>query len=232
MSARVLVCDDHPVFRDGMRLLLEELGYQVVAEAATGEHAVELAAELHPDVVVMDLHLAGQPNAGQLSGVEATRRITTADPGVGVLVVTLLDDDAALFAALRAGARGYLLKGASHADVQHALDGVARGDTVLSGTVGERLRRGLVSVRAARPFPQLTDREFEILELMCRGRSNDQIARGLVLSPKTIRNNVSIVLTKLGAGNRAEAVARGRDAGIGNAGGVEDGAAVAPGSAQ
>lgn len=207
---RVVVCDDHPVFRDGLRLLLDELGYQVIAEATTGEEAVELVARLSPDVVLMDLHLPGQ-----LSGVDATRRITTADPGIGVLVVTLLDDDAALFAALRAGARGYLLKGASHADLRHALDSVARGDTVLAGPVGERLRRGLATVRDTRPFPRLTAREFEILELVCRGRSNEQIARTLFLSPKTVRNNVSVVLSKLGATTRADAIARGRDAGVG-----------------
>lgn len=206
---RVLICDDHPVFRDGLRLLLGELGAEVVGESATGEEAVDAAIELLPDVVVMDLHLPG------LSGIEATRAIRTAQPGIGVLVLTMLDDDTTLLAALRAGANGYLLKGAGHADVGRALTAVANGDMMVAAEVAQRLRAGLDGAHAATPFPQLSRREQEVLDLVARGRSNEQIARALFLSVKTVRNNVSAILTKLGVDNRAAAVALARDGGLG-----------------
>lgn len=206
---RVLICDDHPVFRDGLRLLLGELGVTVVGEAATGEEAVTAATELLPDVVVMDLHLPG------MSGIEATRAIRSAQPGVGVLVLTMLDDDTSLLAALRAGANGYLLKGAGHADVDRALAAVANGDMMVAADVAQRLRAGLDGAHAASPFPQLTRREQEVLELLARGHPNEQIARALFLSVKTVRNNVSAILTKLGVDNRTAAAARARDAGLG-----------------
>ena len=206
---RVIICDDHPVFRDGMRLLLRELDVEVVAEATTGEEAVSAAAELAPDVVVMDLHLPG------ISGIEATRAIVSARPETGVLVLTMLDDDAALLAALRAGANGYLLKGAGHADVARALDAAAHGDVMIASDVAQRLRTGLSGARVTRPFPQLGRREAEILELMARGHPNERIAQALFLSIKTVRNNASAIMTKLGVDNRAEAVALARDAGLG-----------------
>lgn len=206
---RVLICDDHPVFRDGLRLLLGELGVEVVGEAATGEEAVDTAAELMPDVVVMDLHLPG------ISGIEATRAIRAADPGVGVLVLTMLDDDTSLLAALRAGANGYLLKGAGHADVERALTAVANGDMMVAADVAQRLRAGLDAGNSLAPFPELSRREREVLELMARGQPNEQIAAALFLSVKTVRNNVSAIFTKLGVENRAAAVALARDAGLG-----------------
>ena len=206
---RVLICDDHPVFRDGLRLLLGELGAEVVGESATGEEAVDAAIELLPDVVVMDLHLPG------LSGIEATRAIRTAQPGIGVLVLTMLDDDTTLLAALRAGANGYLLKGAGHADVGRALAAVANGDMMVAAEVAQRLRAGLDGAHAATPFPQLSRREQEVLDLVARGRSNEQIARALFLSVKTVRNNVSAILTMLGVDNSASAVALARDGGLG-----------------
>ncbi|MDQ4052121.1 MAG: response regulator transcription factor [Actinomycetota bacterium] len=206
---RVLICDDHPVFRGGLRLLLGELGVEVVGEAATGEGAVSAATELVPDVVVMDLHLPG------MSGIEATRAIRTAQPGVGVLVLTMLDDDTTLLAALRAGANGYLLKGAGHADVERALAAVANGDMMVAADVAQRLRAGLEGAHATTPFPQLSRREQEVLELLARGHPNEQIAGALFLSVKTVRNNVSAILTKLGVDNRAAAVALARDAGLG-----------------
>lgn len=205
---RLIICDDHPVYRDGLRLMLTELGFEVVAEAATGEEAVELAATLTPTLVMMDLHLPG------ISGVEATRQITAADPTIGVLVLTMLDDDYAVFAALRAGARGYLLKGAQIDDVARAVASVARGDAVLTAAVASRLRYAVTGA-PAHTFPELTPREAEVLDLMARGRSNDQIARTLFLSIKTVRNNVSAVLGKLGVATRGEAIARARDADIG-----------------
>ncbi|MHB1288076.1 response regulator [Georgenia sp.] len=205
---RVLLCDDHPVFLDGMRLLLTELGHEVIGEAPTGEDAVVVAAALHPDVVVMDLHLPG------ISGVEATRAITSQDPSVRVLVLTMVEDDATLLAALRAGARGYVLKGAGHEEVERALLSVAHGDLVVSVRVADGLRSGLRAPSSA--FPELSRREQEILELVSRGRSNEQIAMALFLSVKTVRNNVSGILSKLGVASRAEAVARARDLGVGS----------------
>lgn len=206
---RVLICDDHPVFRDGLRLLLGELGVEVVGEAATGEEAVDTAAEVVPDVVVMDLHLPG------ISGIEATRTIRAANPGVGVLVLTMLDDDTTLLAALRAGANGYLLKGAGHADVERALAAVANGDMMVAADVAQRLRAGLDGGSSTAPFPELSRREREVLELLARGQPNEQIAAALFLSVKTVRNNVSAIFTKLDVENRAAAVALARDAGLG-----------------
>lgn len=199
---KILLCDDHPVVRDGMRMLLTELAHEVI-EAGTGEEAVALVESERPDLVVMDLHLPG------MTGVEATRAITRARPGLGVLVLTMVDDDATLVAALRAGAGGYLLKGADHAEVARALDAVAHGELVVSAQVADGLRAGLAPPLSA--FPQLTRREAEVLELLGRGRSNEQIAASLFLSAKTVRNNVSAILTKLGVTNRAAAVARLRD---------------------
>lgn len=199
---RILLCDDHPVFRDGMRMLLAELGHEVV-EAGTGEEALVLVDEQSPDITVMDLHLPG------MSGVEATRAITRNHPDVGVLVLTMVDDDATLVAALRAGARGYVLKGADHAEVERALLAVAQGDLVVSARVADGLRSGLAPPSSA--FPDLTRREVEVVELLARGRSNEQIAASLFLSVKTVRNNVSTIMTKLGVSSRAEAVARVRD---------------------
>lgn len=206
---RVLLCDDHPVVRDGLRLLLDELGMEVVGEAATGEEAVAAAAELGPDVVVMDLHLPG------MSGVEATRTIKSRQPDVGVLVLTMLEDDAALLASLRAGADAYLLKGAAHADVERALQAVARGDVMVAAEVAHRLRSGLESDNRPAPFPGLSRREAEVLERVARGETNEQIARALLLSVKTVRNNVSSIFTKLGVTTRSAAVATARDAGMG-----------------
>jgi DNA-binding NarL/FixJ family response regulator len=206
---RVLLCDDHPIVRDGLRLLLGELGMDVVGEAATGEEAVEAAAALQPDVVVMDLHLPG------MSGVDATRVIKAEHPQVGVLVLTMLDDDAALLASLRAGANAYLLKGAAHADMERALNAVARGDVMVTADVAHRLRAGLQLGGEAAPFAGLSRRENEILQLLARGDGNEQIARSLMLSVKTVRNNVSSIFTKLGVTSRAAAVAAARDAGLG-----------------
>ena len=186
-----------------MRLLLDELGHEVF-EAGTGEEAVALCSETAPDIVVMDLHLP------VMSGVEATRAIVHRRPDVGVLVLTMVDDDATLVAALRAGARGYLLKGAGHAEVARALDAVASGDIVVSARVADGLRSGLTAPTSA--FPGLSRREAEVLDLMSRGRNNEQIAAGLFLSVKTVQNNVSAILSKLGAATRAEAVAKARDA--------------------
>ena len=213
MSRRtVLVVDDHPLYREGLVTALSMLdGVDVVAEAGDGALAVELALGLAPDVVVMDLNMPG------LGGIEATRRITAQLPGTAVLVLTMLEGDDALFAAMRAGARGYLLKGADRQEIARALETVANGEVVFSATLASRVlawfARG--GTGAAAPFPELTEREREILDLVARGLTNAAIARRLVVSDKTVRNHVSNVFGKLHVADRAEAVARARDAGMG-----------------
>ncbi|MFI7306348.1 response regulator [Micromonospora aurantiaca] len=207
---RVVVVDDHPVFRLGMSALLDTLdGIECVGEAADASEARALVDSTRPDVVLMDLHL------GPGSGIEATRALSRDHPEVRVLVVTMLNDDASLVAAVRAGARGYVLKGASAADVERGIRGVAGGDLVLGGPLADRAA-ALLGARADGPFPELTDREREVLGLLARGLSNPLIAHRLGLSAKTVRNNVSAILVKLRLGSRAEAIARARDHGMGN----------------
>jgi len=213
VTLRVLVVDDHPTFRRGLGALLASLpDVELVGEAADGGAAVERARELEPDVVVMDLDMPG------LGGVEATRRIVAAQPTVAVLVLTMLDEDESVFAAMRAGARGYVVKGADTDDVLRALESVARGDAVFGPAVASRVLSYLTRPLSARDpllFPELTEREREVLELMARGLSNGEIARKLVVSPKTVRNHVSNVFTKLQVTDRSEAVGRARRAGLG-----------------
>jgi DNA-binding NarL/FixJ family response regulator len=212
MSLRVVVADDHPVFREGLVAVLTDRGLDVVAEAADGERAVTAVAEHAPDVVLMDLAMPG------LGGVEATRRITAEHPSTAVLVVTMTADDETVLAALRAGARGYLVKESPAADIARAVESVARGEAVLGARVsGPVLAAAVAGSRAAaQPFPQLTARERQVLELVARGYDNARIGRHLGLSEKTVRNNVSVVLAKLPAATRAEAVALARDAGLGS----------------
>jgi DNA-binding NarL/FixJ family response regulator len=182
-----------------------------VAEAASGEEAVAAVAEHSPDVVLMDLAMPG------MGGVEATRRIAAEHPRTAVLVVTMNDDDASVFAALRAGARGYLVKEAAADDIARAVETVARGEAVLGARVSAQVLAAAAGASRApeQVFPQLTAREREVLELLARGYDNTRIGRHLGLSDKTVRNNVSMVLAKLPAATRAEAVAVARDAGLG-----------------
>jgi DNA-binding NarL/FixJ family response regulator len=208
---RVAVVDDRPVLREGLATVLSDRGLDVVAEADSGEQALEAVARHAPDVVLMDLAMPG------LGGVEATRRIAAEHPATAVLVVTMNDDDDTVFAALKAGARGYLVKESPAADIARAVESVARGETVLGARVsGSVLAAAVGGPRVpAQPFPQLTAREREVLELVARGYDNGRIGRHLGLSEKTVRNNVSVVLAKLPAATRAEAVAAARDAGLG-----------------
>jgi DNA-binding NarL/FixJ family response regulator len=218
-ALQVLVVDDHPVFRMGMVALLGSLGFEVVAEAASADEAVA-AADAHPvDVVLMDLHLGGS------SGVDATREITRRHPGLGVLVVTMLDDDDSVFASMRAGARGYLLKGADPTEVERAVRAVANGEILLGPTVAARAVAFLAGTRVggATPFPELTEREREVLDQVARGLDNLAVARRLNLSPKTVRNHLSNILTKLQVTDRAQAIVRAREGGLGGAGGATDG---------
>ena len=209
MPVRVMICDDHPMFRRGLRALFDEVdAIQVVGEAEDGESALRIAAEQEPDVAVMDLRLPG------ISGLEVTRRLVAQRSGVGVLVLTMLEDDTSLLAALRAGARRYVVKGAGHEEIVSAVLAIAHGEALLGRGVSARLGAMLDTASGPHPFPQLTDREFEVLQLVARGLSNGDVAGRLFLSEKTVRNNVSTILAKLGASSRAEAVARARDAGM------------------
>ena len=212
---RVLVCDDHPVYRDGLAMLLSSLdGLEVVGTASDGVEAVRLTGELQPDVVVMDLQMP------ELNGIEATARMTAEQPHVAVLVLTMYDDDESVFAAMRAGARGYLLKGAAQDVIARAITSVAQGEAIFGPAVARRVA-AYFSGQAPQPqappeaFPQLTAREREVLDLLAAGRTNAQIASALFLSPKTIRNTVSNVFAKLQVAGRSEAIVRARDAGLG-----------------
>jgi DNA-binding NarL/FixJ family response regulator len=214
---RVVLADDHPMLRHGLRSLLEEVGGAVVVgEAGDGDTAVALALESEPDVVIMDLAMPG------LSGIEATRRLVDARPELGVLVLTMSDDDASVFAALRAGARGYVLKGQGGREFLDAVRAVARGEAVYGPGVAGRIRRFLFGGAAptgladATPaFPELTSREREVLDLLADGCTNAEIARRLFLSPKTVKNHLTNVYAKLQVADRAQAAVRARQAGLG-----------------
>jgi DNA-binding NarL/FixJ family response regulator len=208
---RVVIADDHPLFRAGLRTLLTDLGAEVVAEVGDGYAAVAVVSASHPDIVLMDLRMPG------LDGVQATRRITHDHPGTAVLVLTMSDDAASLQAALSAGARGYLLKEASKADVGRALDAVLRGEILIGSGAAPRLRTVTAAHPPAGPFPQLSEREHELLDLLARGLDNAAIARRLYLAEKTVRNRVSAIMAKLPAESRAEAMTIARDAGLGQA---------------
>ncbi|GGM85389.1 response regulator [Dactylosporangium sucinum] len=210
-SIRVAVVDDHPVFRLGMVALIETLdGMECVGDAADVASAVVLAGERHPDVVLMDLHLDRD------SGIEATRLIRARYPRVTVLVVTMLDDDDSIYGALRAGASGYLLKGASPAEVERGIRAVAAGSVLLGPAVGARAV-DLMTARASapEPFPQLTEREREVLRLVAGGLDNTAIAYRLALRPKTVRNHVSSIFVKLQVKDRSQAIVRAREQGLG-----------------
>jgi DNA-binding NarL/FixJ family response regulator len=209
----VLLADDHPVFRKGLRALLTSLpDATVIAEAADGHQAVRLAAQHQPDVVVMDINMPG------LNGVEATRQIVAAQPATGVLVLTMFDDDDYVFAAMRAGARGYLVKGSDTDDVVRAITAVGNGEAIFGPSVARRILTFLTRPLSAydqQQFPELSAREREVLDLIAAGISNTDIARRLFLSPKTVRNHVSSIFTKLRVADRAQAIVRARAAGLG-----------------
>lgn len=215
---RVLIADDHPLFRSGLRALLGAVpDTAVVGEATTGEEAIALAAELQPDVIVMDLQMPG------VSGIDATRRILDTSPHIGVLVVTMFEDDYSVFAAMRAGAKGYVLKDADEEDILHAIRAVGRGEAIFSPAVARRVidfftgARSEESAQAVPPrtFPELTAREREILDLIAQGLSNPEITARLYLSPKTVRNHISNIFSKLQVADRAQAIVRARQAGLG-----------------
>ncbi len=208
---RVLIADDHPIVREGLRAILAVLpDFELVGEATTGAEAVKLAEGAEPDVLVMDLHMP------QLDGVEATRQLVAARPQIAVLVLTMHDDDAMLIAALQAGARGYLVKGAGHDEITQALRSLVAGGAAFGAGVADHVLLRLSGrLQPKVPFPQLTRRELEILDLLAKGTGNQEMARQLWLSPKTVRNHVANIVTKLGVSDRFEAVVLARDAGLG-----------------
>jgi DNA-binding NarL/FixJ family response regulator len=208
-TLRVLIADDHPLYRDGLRTALITTGFDVVGEAADGRHAIALSLELQPDVVVMDLDMPGT------GGIEATRRVAHDSPHVAILVLTMLADDESVFAALRAGARGYLLKGAGQAEIVRAVQTVADGGGVFGASVARRVMEHFSGQHASEPFPELTEREREVLSMVAGGHNNAVIAARLALAPKTVRNHISNILTKLHVSDRAQAIVRARTAGLG-----------------
>jgi DNA-binding NarL/FixJ family response regulator len=212
---RVVVVDDHPMYRGGLVMTLAASAeFDPVGEAGDGVAALEQVSLTHPDIVLMDLRLPG------MSGIEATRRILAADPSVRVVILSMLEDDDSIFAAMRAGASGYLLKGADRDELLSALRAVALGEVIFGAAVARQVMAffaGRAPAAAAAAFPELTDREREILERIARGDPNPVIAQTFGLSEKTVRNHVSNILNKLQVADRAQAVVRARDAGLGSA---------------
>lgn len=208
---RILVADDNPDFREGLRGMLEAIpDTTVVGEATTGDEAIVLAARLQPDLALMDLQMPG------INGIEGTRRIVSTSPHIGVLVLTMFEDDDSVFAALRAGARGYILKGAPKAEMLRAIRAVANGEAIFSPAIARRLM-GFFSFPPPIPpvFPELTDREREVLGLIAQGWSNPEIMKHLSVSLKTVQNHVSNICGKLQVADRTQAVIRARQAGLG-----------------
>lgn len=210
---RILIADDHPLFRDGMHGLLDTVpDTEVVGEATSGEEAITLAENLQPDVILMDIKMPG------ITGLQAMREILHTSPHIRILIVSMLEDDDSVFAAMRAGACGYVPKGANQTEMLRAIRAVANGEAIFGPGIAQRLigffsasRRSVQS----RIFPELTEREAEVLALISQGHTNEEIAEQLVLSLKTVRNHVSNIFSKLQVADRAQAVLRAREAGIG-----------------
>ncbi len=214
---RLLIADDHTLFREGLRALLTAApDMEVVGEAQTGEEAARQAATLLPDVVLMDIHMP------DVNGIEATRRILHASPHIGVIMLTMLEDDDSIFAAMRAGARGYILKGGDRSEVLKTVRAAAQGEALFGPAIAQRLMSFFRDLNAfAQPaasapaFPELTEREREVLNLIAQGLNNAEIADQLVLSRKTVSNHISNIFSKLQVADRAQAIVRARQAGLG-----------------
>lgn len=212
-TIRLLIADDHRLFREGLRALLDSIpDTVVVGEAASGEEAIIQAESLQPDVILMDIQMSG------MNGIETTRQIVHRSPSIGIVIVTMFEDDDSVFAAMRAGARGYVLKGADQEEILKVIRAVAGGEAHFGPEIARRLMRYFnppprTSVEVS--FPQLTAREREVLELIAQGKNNQDIADGLYLSSKTVRNHISNIFAKLQVADRAQAIIRAREAGLG-----------------
>ena len=214
----VLIADDHALFREGIRAILKPVpDIEIIGEAGTGEEAITLASDLKPDVILMDIQMP------DINGVEATQHITKTQPNVGIIIVTMLEDDDSLFSAMRAGARGYVLKGADKAEMLKSIRAVAEGEALFGPGIAARLLNFFrdkpihpKSKPSSAVFAELTDREREILDYIARGDTNTEIAEQLTISLKTVRNHVSNIFNKLQVTNRAQAAIRARDSGLGN----------------
>lgn len=218
---RILIADDHTLFRDGLRALLDSLpDTVVVGDARTATEAVTRAEQFQPDVVLMDIQMPDESAIASdtpqpINGIEATRHIVSVSPHIGVIMVTMFEDDDSVFAAMRAGARGYVLKGAGQDEMLRVIRAVARGEALFAAPIARRLVSYFATTQAPHLFPELTDREREVLDLIARGHSNAEIARLLVISNKTVRNHASNIFNKLQVTDRAHAIIRARDAGMG-----------------
>ena len=212
MTIRILIADDHPLVREGLKAALAPVTeVEIVAEAATGQTAIREAVLHQPDVVVMDLQMP------DLNGIDATRQLARALPSAAVLVLTMFDDDDWVFAAMRAGARGYVLKGAEQQEIARAIMAVAAGEAIFGPAVATRVLAYFATPPVtSTPFPELTAREREVLDLLAAGRSNHQIAEQLTLSVKTVANHLSAIFAKLQVADRTQAILRARDAGLGH----------------
>ncbi len=216
-NIRLVVADDHALFREGLRALFLVIpGIEIVGEAATGGEVVALAEKLQPDIVLMDINMPG------VNGIDATRQILRANPTTGVIAVTMLEDDASLFSAMRAGARGYVLKGANHQELLQTVRAVARGQALFGAPIAARIMAFFKDIASnlefdlpREAFPELTPRELEILGLIAQGANNGQIAEKLVISDKTVRNHITSIFSKLQVADRAQAIVKARDAGLG-----------------
>lgn len=213
---RVLIADDHPVFRDGLRGLVERASDLVLTgEATTGVEAVALAASTNPSIVLMDIRMP------EMSGIEATRLILERDPDIGILILTMSEGDESLFAAMRAGARGYIPKDADSEELLRAIRAAAVGEAIFGASIARRMMSFFAAgprAAAATSFPELTERELEILALIAEGRSNGEIAQRLTITSKTVRNHVANVFNKLQVADRSQAIVRAREAGLGTDG--------------
>lgn len=212
-TTRIILADDHTLFRDGLRALFNSIpDVEVIGEAETGAEVISKAADLQPDVILMDIQMP------DLNGIAATRRILHTSPHIGVIIVTMFEDDESIFAAMRAGARGYILKGADQEEMLRAIRSVANGEALFGPAIATRLMNYFANpVPDAPPqvFPELTDREREVLDRIAQGLNNKLIAQKLSISEKTVRNHVSNIFSKLQVADRAQAIIRAREAGMG-----------------
>jgi DNA-binding NarL/FixJ family response regulator len=214
---RLLIADDHELFRQGLHALISTTeDIELVGEAATGEEAITVAEQLQPDVVLMDINMPG------LNGIQATRNILNTNPSIGIIMVTMLKDDASVFSAMRAGARGYVLKGSQYKELLEAIRAVANGQALFGPSIAMRIMSffdsqgpKFKSALPAEAFPELTPRELEVLDLIAQGSSNSHIAEALVIADKTVRNHINNIFSKLQVADRAAAIIQAREAGLG-----------------